>query len=323
MRPKAARIISFIVLMLLCAFCFADASDGGEELGPLGVAQARSLTLTVSTMPEAKLGFTWRFAFPALQGAGPLTRDNNVSLALTAEVSPISVNGLAEAVWTPVAFFQLAAGGRLGSGWVLDMGGEMYGIGKSFDAGGGALGYEGSAFDGLLWKLQGGAALQFDAAAVWPGTADWHHIVFRTYHEINYKANTAAAAGESWYFEHDHGENINGWNWYGNFLLGYQMPIFLNTVALLAEADLYLYDTPGRGRWGDDLVRWTFSAVANFDIVKNLSAALIVQTRTRRNGVDPVYTARRTRYYRALSLDSGSRQRLEFYRVAVALTYAF
>jgi hypothetical protein len=272
-------------------------------------------------MPEAKLGFTWRLAFPALQGAGPLTRDSNVSLALTAEISPISINGFAEAVWTPVAFFQLAAGGRLGSGWVLNLGGgEMYGIGKSFDDSG-RLGFEGSAFDALLWKAQGGAALQFDAAAVWPG--DWHHIVFRTYHEINYKGNTSASGDESWYFEHDHGENINGWNWYGNFLLGYQMPLFINAVALLAEADLYLYDIPGRGRWGDDRIRWTFSAIANFDIVKNLSAALIVQARTRRNGVDPSYTSRRGRYYRTLAIDEGSPLRLEFYRVVAAVTYSF
>jgi len=300
------------LLLLFIPFCFLEAEQ--------------RLTLQVSTMPEAKLNFTQSFVFPFLQGEGPLTGGNNVALALGAEVSPVSVNGLAEAVWTPVAFFQLSAGGRLGSGWKLTFfGDELYGIGKSYDSGGGALGSEGSAFDGLIWKTQAGAALQFDAAAIWPGTAggspDWHHIVARTYHELNYKAYTAASGDESWYYEHDLGDNVNGANWYGNFLAGYQMPIVLNTVALLAEADLCLRDIPGRSAWGDDKIRWTFSALFNFTVTEKISAALALQTRTRRNGVDPHYTARRDRYVRSLSIDRDDPLRLEFYRAAVILSY--
>ncbi|MDR0323741.1 MAG: hypothetical protein LBI12_04750, partial [Treponema sp.] len=264
-------------------------------------------------------GFTQRFIFPFLQGDSLLTEDNNIALALTAEISPISLNGIAEAVWTPVAFFQFAAGGRIGSGWNLELfGSDIYGIGINRSAPNGKAENIGSAFDGLLWKTQAGAALQADLAAVFPG--DWNHVVFRTYHELNYKGYTKAKVGESWYFEGDDGENSNGFNYYGNFLIGYQMPIFIDFIALLAEADLYLYDTPNRSQWGDERIRWTFSNIISFTITRQLGATLITQFRTRRNYLESDW---QDLYYRNRNIDKSNPTGLEFYRIAAALTYKF
>jgi hypothetical protein len=142
-------------------------------------------------------------------------------------------------------------------------------------------------------------------------------VVFRTYHEINHKGYSAASAGESWYFENDDGENRNGFNYYGSLFLGYQMPLFLNTLGLLAEGDLYLYDTPNREQWGDERIRWTFSGLFNFVITKKLSAALLVQLRTRRNYDDPRWE---DLFYQNRHIGSKP-LRLEFYRAAAILTY--
>ena len=303
-------------LLLLPLFTQAlIAEDLAEETD--GAAGSGEIILQISTLPELKLGFTERFKFPFMRGDGPLTEDNNIGLALTAEISPISLNGLAEAVWTPIAFFQLAAGGRIGSGWNLTLfGSEIHGIGLNRPDAAERAVYDGQAFDGMLWKAQAGAALQMDFAAFFPG--DWNHRVIRSYHEINCKGYTRAEKGESWYFEDDDGENCNGANYYGNLLIGHQMPIFLNLFALLAEADLYLYDTPDRGAWGDDKIRWTFSAILNFSLTEKMSAALITQFRTRRNWRGSDW---QDMYYRNRSLESGRLQHLEFYRVAAALTY--
>jgi hypothetical protein len=280
------------------------------------------LTLQASTRPEAKLGITGNFTFPLLQGEGPLTAGNNLNLALTADLTPISINGSAEAVLTPIAFLQAVAGGRIGSGWNIALfGNDIYGIGINRPKSDGDQSPEtaGSAFDGLLWSLWGGGVFQFDLAALFPG--DWNHVVFRSYHEGRYKGYTAASAGDSWYFENDDGQNRNGFLYYGNFLLGYQMPIFLNTVGLMAEAEKYLYRVSGGDAWGDDLARWTLGGLFNFTITDTFSAALIVQFRTRRNYVQGTEDDLRDIFYQKRRIDHADPRYLSFYRVAAILSY--
>ena len=161
-----------------------------------------------------------------------------------------------------------------------------------------------------------GAVLQFDLAALDPG--DWHHLIARSYHEINYMGYTRASADESWYYENDDGENCNGFNYYGNLLIGYQMPLFINMAALLAEGNLYLYDTPDRRLWGDQKFRWTFSGIVNFTLNKRLDLTLLTQFRTRRNYQE---TDWEDLYYRNRTIDRSKPQRLEFYRVAAVLSF--
>jgi len=307
------RITFFVLLYLVVQVLYAESPAEDKT------AVSKILTLQVSSLPELKLGFTEHFRFPFLSGEGPLTADNNIDLALGAEVTPVSINGLGEAVWTPIAFFQLAAGGRIGSGWSLDLfGSKIYGIGLNRPDSGGMAEYDGSAFDGLLWKVQTAGTLQFDLAALVPG--DWRHVVAKSYHEINYRGYTRAKADESWYYENDDGENRNGFNYYGNLLIGYQMPILFNLAALLAEADLYLYDTPARGSWGDEKIRWTFSGIFNFALNKSLDLTFITQFRTRRNYLESNW---QDLYYRNRTIDSSSPLHLEFYRIAAALSFKF
>jgi len=306
--------IAFLFLLPLLAQALAaqDESDSAWYN-----TFSRELTLQVSTAPEIKLGFTQRYSFPFLQGESPLTAGNNIGAALSAEITPISLNAIAEVVLTPVAFFQLAAGGRIGTGWNMNLfGSDLYGIGLNGPDVIGNSVNDGGAFDGLLWKAQAGATVQFDLAALYPG--DWNHVVARSYHEINYKGYTRAKAEESWYFENDSGENINGFNYYGNLLVGYQMPRRFNMAAILAETDLYLYDTPGRDTWGDDIVRWTLSGVFGINITPQMDLTLIAQFRTRRNYLESSW---QDLYYRYRTIDSSSPTRLEFYRIAAVLSY--
>ena len=313
MGEKTVKKIAFLMLLPLLAQMLA-AQDQPEDRD---YTYSDDLTLQVSTLPEMKLGFTRRYSFPFLQGEGPLTQGNNIGLALGAEISPISLNANVEVVWTPIAFFQFAAGGRIGSGWNISLfDSDIYGIGLNCDGVVGNAVHNGGAFDGLLWKVQSGGTVQFDLAAVYPG--DWHHVVARSYHEINYKGYTRAEAGESWYYENDDGENINGLNYYGNLLIGYQMPMIFNLAAFLTEADLYLYNTLARDVWGDDKIRWTFSGIFGFTITEQLDLTLIAQFRTRRNYQESNWEEL---YYRRRKLDNSTPMRLDFYRIAAALTF--
>jgi hypothetical protein len=130
-----------------------------------------------------------------------------------------------------------------------------------------------------------------------------------------------AEKGVPWFFEFDYGENQNGWNYYGNYLIGYRMPIFLDTVALFAEIDKYLYDTPGGDQWGDSLGRWKLGLVLNFAFSKNFSSTLMTQFRTLRNYTNYAYTDNDDLFYRYRILDSDNPRTLSFYRVVLLLNY--
>jgi hypothetical protein len=309
--------ILLVTLFLFLAFTLFAQDQGG-------ITQSDELVLQITTLPEAKLNYTHRIGIPFLQGDNPLTSGNNIGVALTAEVTPISLNGIVNAVWTPIAFFNFQLGGRIGSGWNMELFGmPLNGIGLSVENASNNRETDGGAFDGIHWRAQAGATIQFDMAAIFPG--DWNHVVMQSYHEINYKGYSKAQAGESWFFQTDAGENQNGFNYYGNLLLGYQMPIFLNTVGLMAEADQYLYDTPNGEQWGDNMTRWTFSVATMYTITEQFSAQLIAQFRTRRNYIQGEESSKELGdlYYRNRDLDTSDPVKLRFFRVALGLTYKF
>jgi hypothetical protein len=303
---KSLKEVLFLVLLSSSVvFAFADET----------IKTSTDVSFTASSRPEAKVALSQSFVFPFLQGQNPLVADNNITAVLSAEVSPISVNGVAEVTWTPIAFFQLVTGGRIGSGWNINLfGGDIYGIGVVRKDGEGVI-VDGDGFDGLLWSAKAGAAVQFDLAAVLPG--EWNHVVFRTYHEINYAGYPPAKNNEPWYFENDDGENMNGWNYYGNYLLGYQMPLFLNMVGLLAETGNYLYTTENRETWGDELPRWTFSILFNFTVTERVGIAALAQLWTRRTFTQET----EDKAFYQDRIVAAEPLHLEFYRVAVIATF--
>ncbi|GMO54487.1 MAG: hypothetical protein Pg6C_20550 [Treponemataceae bacterium] len=187
---------------------------------------------------------------------------------------------------------------------------------------------DGAPFDGMVWAAWGAGLFQFDLAAVVPG--DWNHVVFQTRQEFNYRAYTRAKAEESWLYEADDAENINGWNYYGVYVLGYQMPAspVLDMVALMAEMDLRLNDTQGRNGWGEHVPRLTLSSIFSFTITERFGAAFIIQLKTDRNFTNYPRMPRDlgddededTLYYRDRKLDTENPVSLNFYRIAAILT---
>jgi len=310
MRVNLKRII-LLSWVFLPAFPLVAETDLKSET---------SLSLAISSLPEAKLIFAQSFTLPCLQGDNPLVKDNNIKFGLNAELTPISMNLLGNVVFTPVAFFELSAGGMVGSGWIANLfGSELRGIGLNRPDDRGCTSVDGSAFDGIFGGGHVGGAVQFDLAALIPG--EWNHVVFRLYHEIGYKMYSRAEKGDSWFFENDDGENQNGWNYYGSYLVGYRMPIFLDIVALLAEMEKYLYNTPGGTQWGDSLGQWTFGLLTNFTISKKFSFALLTQFRTLRNYTNYTYGDKDDLYYRYRDLDSGNPRTFSFYRTVLVLNY--
>ncbi|MCL2190887.1 MAG: hypothetical protein FWB79_02740 [Treponema sp.] len=312
-----------MALFLLLPMLLAQALVAQEEEADLGIESSPGVFLQVTSSPAAKIGFNWRFRIPFLQGDGPLTRGNNITVTPGLEISPVDVHLTASAVWTPIAFVEIVAGGRIGSGWNINLfGDDIHGMGLNLaeeDADGYMRArHDGGALDGLLWQARAGAAIQGDLAAFFPG--EWNHVIFRSFHEISHAAYSRATGGEFWFFENDAGENRNAFSYRGNLLIGYQMPIFLSMVALIAEAERFLQGPPDREQWGDHRLRWTFSGVLNFSVTERFEIALITQFRTRRNFLEPGWEYM---HVTGRTLDTANPLCLEFHRVVVAFTHRF
>jgi hypothetical protein len=323
-RRFAAFCLKVSVLFLVLALSPAGAKESPRETA--GFTDSTDLEMQISSRPEFKLKLIETMTFPFLRGDGPLTEGNNIKTSLAAEVSPISLNGTVEAVWTPAAFFQVLAGAKAGSGWNIDLfGSSVYGLGINAPQGSSKprkSKVTGEALDGLVWSAWGGGALQFDLAALFPG--DWTHVLFRTYQGARYSAYTRAADGESWFFEADFGENQNGWVYYSSYVLAYQMPLspVLNTVGFMAELDKNLYNFSGGDYWGSNLGNWIISGLFNFTLGARFRTALIIQLRSWRNhGSSDLENAGMIYYQdRELKEDYGER-RFAFYRAALIMSY--
>ncbi len=300
-----------ILLSFACICCIAVAAEDS--------ARSLSLSFTASSRMEAQVKLSGTLNFPALAGEGPLTKDNGLALTASCAVTPVSVTGAAEAVFTPIAFFQLVAGGMVATGWNIPLADGLSVNEPGRDGGGnldGTAEFVGDSFPGIVWSCKGGAVVQFDFAAIRPG--DWNHVVFRSYHSLWYRAFSAASDEESWQFENDVGEERNGWNYYANYFLGYRMPTKFSMVGFLFEQELNLYDTPGRETWGDDISRFTIGLMAQYDFSETVSVNALVQARTKRNFLG---TTGEYEFYQLREIDSDDPRRLEFYRIAVILKW--
>jgi hypothetical protein len=287
------------------------------------IEDSTNLSFTVSSLPEAQLALTQAWTFPMLRGSGFLTSGNNLNTALFYNVTPVSMNTGLDLTLTPIAFAQIKAGGSIGTGWncaFLDIAPNAWGLNKPQADGSGLI--AGEPFEAVIWTLYGGAVLQFDLGAVIPG--DWTHVLFQTYHQINYRANTLAESGDSWSYENDGGENRNGFNYYGSYVLGYQMPTapVLKTIAFMAEMEQKLYAEQGSA-YGDELPYWLFSALANFEISPRSSFAAIAQLSLDRNFENWYRWIDKNDdvFYKDRDLANNNPLSLNFYRFAAILSF--
>lgn len=302
-------LLSFALVVSFAALS-AGAEEEPAQSSESTIVQADSLNLVFASTLETKLTWNHTVTIPFLRASGPLFSGNNLRLKTMAEVAPVSLNAKLDVAFTPIAFLQFYGQAGIGSGWNLPIAtGLALNTEETADA------PEGEPFEGAVWFGRFGGTFQFDMAALLPG--DWNHVVVQVSQGMRYRANTAAAPGEAWYWENNAGESLNGWTYQATYVLGYQMPVMVNLIALLAECDINLYKSPGGDLWGESEAYWVFGPVVNAQPLKNLSLALIAQARTRRNFTagtadDP--------WYRSRVLDTTNPWRIEFYRVALNAT---
>ena len=264
---------------------------------------------------EAKVAFTYSDSMPFMAGEG-LMAGNNVNGKASLELSPVSINAVGQVSLTPIAFLVFNAGAALGTGWTA---GPFQGLGIN-PASNDVSAIDLTAFGGLVWRVWGEGTFQFDLAALKIG--DWNHVVVQATGKVEYKAYTGAGSHEAWLYEADAGENFNGVRFYGTYILGYQMPLKISLIGLMAESEEWIgdvrnYSTMASGGWGSDFRFWQLGSLTNVQFGAMDSLLVLVQFRRGRDYTDGTTQNRsfETRVYEA--------PYWYFNRVALSYTHKF
>ena len=145
---------------------------------------------------------------------------------------------------------------------------------------------------------------------------DWTHIIARVDQYFLYKGVTGVGQLDSWVFQNDDGENRNGFTYCGSYVLGYQMPLPMNMIALRVETEKTFFKVPSdadKRNWGEDRYNVVFGPIISFKPIDQLTIMLIAQWKTAHNyTVGDVKT-----FYQTRTIDKSKRDKIIFKRVGI------
>ena len=257
------------------------------------------------------------FKVPVLNFDNPLTRENNLTFKLGLKLSPVTLEGTFDTVWTPIAFLELYGGASVGSGWSIvtkSILGSIHGL--SFNAANtaGKTTITPINFKQAFYSANLGGAVQFDLGAIIQ--TDWTHVVFRMDQYFLYRGITGADSFTSWVFQNDDGTNRNGWTYFGSYVLGYQMPLPLKLIAFQLETKKTLFHVqPGLNKsdWGEDRFNVVFGPILNFQVTDIFTITLVAQFKT----VHPYHSPDERIFYQKRTIDKSVADKVKFKRIAV------
>lgn len=291
----------------------SPAAEPAKAASPKDPAVEADIIVGVSYPLSATLNAREYIALPFFPGEDFLTSGNKIEFAISQALSPVSATLGFDIVLTPVAFLRLVAGVSAGTGWDL---GPYRGLGIHERSGTNDSIVSTLDTLGIVGTTRFGILLQGDVAAVLPG--DWNYVQAYTYHELNYRALSVASPEQSWVFQADAGQNRNGWNYYGQYYIGYQMPIVLENLGVLAQTNLRLPDGSGGELWGEDLMSVSFGPALLFRVDQAFTISAGLQFATSLN-----FTPETAGYvfYQDRVVDRSQPQSLVFSRVALSANF--
>ena len=221
---------------------------------------------------EARVTGKYNYVIPTPFGTNPLVKGNNVTITPALELSPVTIMPQLAVAFTPIAFLKFTASAKIGTGWEL-IGIKGMGILDSPRSGYVSL----PAFQNYFYEFRLTNLFQFDLGAIIPG--DWTHVVTQATYEIMYTGLTGVKNGTPWLWQAS-GEKANGWNYYSQIILGYQMPLVLQTVGMQFEFSGYYDDSsfaPIYAEWNPTFTRVNINPIC---ILKfNDKHSLTIQSR--------------------------------------------
>ena len=225
----------FIVLLSIISVSIIWAAESND------IKNETDLSFMIASNIQMQFEIEHRIRFPFLLGTSFLTEDNNITAKFGLELTPMTFNFLASAVWMPLPLLNISLGSEIGSGWNFDPGGfPMKGMGlyQRDDNKAPSEWALGNGLDGIVWKTHGGTTLLFDLAVFVPG--NWNHLIFKIDNSLQYQNYTGANGTEAWYFK---GDIYQNWlSYYFSGFIGYQMPVFLHMTGFMFEMDKPFYN---------------------------------------------------------------------------------
>lgn len=211
----------------------------------------------------------------------PLVSGNNLKIKAALELSPVSFVPDFSIAFTPIAFLNFSTGIKAGSGWTfapLNVDGMA-----SYDR----LTHEYnplSPFSSLYFSFWAEALFQFDLAALFPG--DWNHLAFvATYKPYYESLSNGGGNGTPWYWQGS-GEKANGWKNYSSIILAYQMPFFIQTIAVQTEFECF-YSKKSFAQayeaWNPTFTKISISPLVNLEFSKSQSLIILLGFSSRRS----------------------------------------
>ena len=300
-----------IVLVMAFLFILGSLSAQEEQEEPKSkVKYSTNINLVISYPWEGRLGVTETFKVPVLNLDNPFMRDNNIKFKLGAELTPVTIEGKFNVVWTPLAFLEVYGGASIGSGWKL-----LTWHGLSINQNKAGKTHKTPVnFKKAFYSANFGGALQFDLGAI--VKSDWTHIIARMDQYFLYKGVTGVGQLDSWVIMDDNGENRNGFTYCASYVLGYQMPLPMNMIAFRVETGKTFFKVPAgidKSTWGEDRVNMLFGPIISFKPIDKLSILLIAQWKTIRDYAP----GELQKFYQTRTLDKSKEDKVIFRRVGI------
>jgi len=265
-KSNLTKFVAVTMLLVLLALpLFAQNTSSGN------------IKLSGAYPLEAKVEAGYTLKIPVLEGENPLFSGNNLKVKGLLGLSPVAATIGVDAVLTPIAVMELTLGGAFGTGWDFDAM-EISGLLKGLSPVDSGIALTPDPLGGVYYKGRAGAALQFDTGVIFPG--DWTSVLLRTYHEFMYQGYTGAKAGEAWEYESS-GAKVNGFNYKGEYLVGYKLPLKLNMVALQLETFSYNLFGDVDHPFGYDV-----GVIGNVEFFYGLNLTVIVQGTNQKKDTD-------------------------------------
>lgn len=310
------KLIASMMVAVLILATLSAAEDGSKEKSK--VKYSTNINVAIAWPLEAKLSVAEIIKVPFLNFNTAFTRGNNIAFKLRADISPVTLEGKFDIVWTPVAFLELYGGASIGSGWSIITNSKLGSIhGLSFNTANatGKTTIIPINFTRAFYSGNFGGAFQFDLGAIIP--TDWTHIIARIDQYFLYRGIIDADLSASWVFQNDDGTNRNGWTYFGSYVLGYQMPLPLKLIAFQIETKKTLFRGVRAGLdksdWGEDRFSVVFGPILNFQVTDVFTITLLAQLKT----VHTYNSSDDTLFYQYRTINKSIADKVKFKRVAV------
>ncbi|MCG8569707.1 MAG: hypothetical protein MJB14_06180 [Spirochaetes bacterium] len=260
---------------------YTDKNDSHHSTGDPG----RKIGGTWGGM-QAKLYLHYHFIAPFLTANNPLMKDNNIKFSFYGELSPVTMNFGMGVTLTPVAFLTFQSGFLLGNGWKLTD--TLAGLGLNNN---GII--ERQKHAGPHLQLWFSSTFQIDLAFILPEKIRrWTHVVVLATPMLKYQALLNIDEDQPYMYEECPGEQLGGWRFLAEFLLGYRFYIieddigedqmfikmrhnnFIITTGMYVWIDYlnltHFNDSPMSNGWGSDFTYINFGPAVQFDLPNNI-----------------------------------------------------